>query len=128
MRAPPTLRSGRLLVVDDEPLILELLREFFGRGGHVVHTAPDGREAESLARENEYDLILMDVRLPGSSGPETARRIARFREQVPFVFMTGFGALGEHEAVPARTIAVVDKPLDLAGLDLIVRTSLAGVA
>jgi DNA-binding response OmpR family regulator len=116
--APPGAR--RILVVDDELLILELLTEVFGREGFTVDAAPDGARAEALARRNRHDVILMDVRLPGASGPETAVRISSFRPDVPFIFMTGFGNLPGEERMPPRTRAVVDKPLDLAGLRALV--------
>jgi PAS domain S-box-containing protein len=75
-RAEPSLPPMRVLLVDDHPLVLEGLKNLLvARGVDVVGMAGDGQEAVELARQLRPDVILMDVQMPGLSGPEATRRI-----------------------------------------------------
>ncbi len=66
---------SRILVVDDEPHIVEVVRAYLVRDGHDVVTAADGETALELARETEPDLVVLDVMLPRRSGFEVLREL-----------------------------------------------------
>jgi DNA-binding response OmpR family regulator len=66
---------SRILVVDDEPHILDVVRAYLARDGHEVLTAADGDAALALAREAGPDLVVLDVMLPGRSGFEVLREL-----------------------------------------------------
>jgi DNA-binding response OmpR family regulator len=66
---------ARILVVDDEPHIREVVRAYLARDGHVVLTAADGDEALAIARRDAPDLIVLDVMLPRRSGFEVLREL-----------------------------------------------------
>jgi len=66
---------ARILVVDDEPHILEVVRAYLARDGHAVSTAPDGDAALAFALDHAPDLIVLDVMLPGRSGFEVLREL-----------------------------------------------------
>lgn len=66
---------ARILVVDDEPHILEVVRAYLVRDGHIVFTAPDGDAALASALAEVPDLIILDVMLPGRSGFEVLREL-----------------------------------------------------
>lgn len=68
-------RPARILVVDDNPTNLLVATRLLQRVGHIVQTAENGRDAVERAACNRYDLVLMDVQMPGISGIEAARRI-----------------------------------------------------
>ena len=82
-----TTPEARLLIVEDEPNILELLSMSLRFAGFEVTTAGTGPDAMNRARESKPDLVLLDVMLPGMDGFEVAR-ILRRDGQVPVVFLT----------------------------------------
>ena len=80
----------RILIVDDEPLILKGLRFSLEQDGYLVQEALDGETALALAQSNQYDIILLDVMLPKMSGMDVLRGI-RERSQVPVIMLTAKG-------------------------------------
>src|ERR1044072_7794283 len=95
----PTKRElTRILVVDDEDFVRDLLGEIL-EGEHCkVYLAEDGSEALSLFRKHEFDGVFTDVGMPGMSGWELAREIRVVSKTVPIAVITGWGeAYGSHE-------------------------------
>jgi DNA-binding response OmpR family regulator len=80
----------RILVVDDDPTYLTLEEKVLKREGYEVVTAEDGAQAMSLYREQEFDLVLLDVMMPGVDGFEVSRTLREGDRQkrVPVVFVT----------------------------------------
>ena len=70
----------RILIVDDEPNLVELLSSYLRREGYDIATAEDGPAALAQARAHDPDLILLDVMLPGMDGIEVCRQIRRFSD------------------------------------------------
>lgn len=79
---------GRLLVVDDEPAIVDTVARFLRFVGYEVRTAATGREALALAREFLPDLVLLDIMLPDSDGFEVLSRLRSDGLPVAVVFLT----------------------------------------
>jgi len=82
--------SKRILVVDDEKLIVKGLRFSLEQDDMKVDCAYDGEEALNAAKENEYDLILLDVMLPKLTGFEVCQQIREFSD-VPIIMLTAKG-------------------------------------
>ena len=80
-------RPLRILVVDDNEMNRDLARTMLTRAGHTIDLASDASEALRKAKNN-YDLILMDIRLPDMDGVEAARRIKNTERNVPIIAMT----------------------------------------
>lgn len=81
--------KSKILVVDDEQVLRDLLRRVLVRGGHEVLLAASGREAlQAIAEHPGVDLVLTDVRMPEMSGPELATRLAT-PGGPPVIFMSG---------------------------------------
>jgi two-component system, OmpR family, response regulator len=80
--------SGRLLVVDDEPTILELLSGSLRLAGFEVTTAASGADAVRAAALGQPDLVLLDVMMPDGDGFETLRRMRSGGAEVPVIFLT----------------------------------------
>ncbi len=72
--APPVRRGRRLLIVDDGPVNLMLARQVLEREGYEVRTATSGAEALACLEQVPFDLVLMDIFMPGMDGVETSRR------------------------------------------------------
>src|SRR5207245_10915560 len=98
-------KGKRILVVDDERLVLQLLGEMLGADHHTVDTVSDGTQAlEQLGRAS-YDLILSDVRMPYLDGPGLYRALERPLPDLcrRFVLMTGDVVSAEIEALLEQT-------------------------
>jgi DNA-binding response OmpR family regulator len=78
---------ARILVVDDEPKIVQLVRDYLERAGFAVSTARDGNEALMRAHQERPDLIVLDLGLPGLDGLEVTRRLRR-DSGVPIIMLT----------------------------------------
>ncbi len=85
--------SPRVLVVDDEKVIREILADFLSLEGFTVATAPDANSAlERLGQEN-FDMVISDLKMPNMSGLELLEQIKLNHENVLIVIMTGFGTV-----------------------------------
>ena len=82
--------AKRILLVDDEPLILKGLRYTLEQEGYEIMTATDGEEALKVFMENQVDLILLDVMLPKMDGIQVCQRI-RENSNVPIIMLTAKG-------------------------------------
>ena len=111
--AAPTdeLAPPRLLVVDDEDFVRDLLSEIL-EGEHCeVELAQDGTEALALFREKAFDAVFTDVGMPGMSGWELAREIRQLNKNIPIAIITGWGEIvGSNEQRAAGVDWVVAKP------------------
>jgi CheY-like chemotaxis protein len=91
MVAPSSFRKLNVLVIDDEPFILEYVRKVLNQVGYCVFIAENGHEGVTLFEERkaEVDLILTDIVMPDIDGVEVAARIQRIDPAVPVIFTTG---------------------------------------
>jgi len=85
----------RILVVDDQPVLTEILAEMLARDWHTVTTAPDGRTALEKFQATEFDLVITDKAMPEMNGDQLAAAIKARAPEVPVLMLTGFGDLGE---------------------------------
>jgi len=88
MDGQPT--PARVLVVDDDPTVSDVVRRYLERAGFAVDKAGDGPTALALAAERSPDLVVLDLMLPGMSGLEVCRRLRRASD-VPVVMLTALG-------------------------------------
>src|SRR3989344_8859545 len=88
--APPGLR--KVLVVDDDPVIgKSFVRVLAGRG-HAVIPAANGEEALKKLSAEAYDVVFTDIKMPGMSGIEVAKRVKASQPWLPVVIVTGYGS------------------------------------
>jgi DNA-binding response OmpR family regulator len=85
-----TVTPARVLVVDDDPTVSDVVRRYLERAGFTVDNASDGPAALALAAECSPDLVVLDLMLPGMSGLEVCRRLRRTSD-VPVVMLTALG-------------------------------------
>jgi len=101
----------RLLVVDDEIFVRDLLRDILESENCDVCVAESGSEALSLFKETKFDAVFTDVGMPGMSGWELAREIRQINKIIPIAVITGWGeAVGSHEQKEAGVDWIVAKP------------------
>jgi two-component system cell cycle response regulator DivK len=109
----------RILVVEDNPLNLKLVRDVLQFAGYDVIEAQSGEEGLRVAEEDSPDLVLMDLQLPGIDGTETLRRLRRgpLRRDVPVVAVTAFAMAEDRErASLAGFDGYVEKPISVREL------------
>ena len=118
------MTSARILVVDDEPQIRRVMRATLVGKGYMVNTAHDGEEALDKVREERYDLILLDINMPGMGGLETCR-IIRSRSDIPIVILSIRNTEKEKvEALDAGADDYVTKPFSTPELLARIRAAL----
>lgn len=109
---------ARILVVDDENDVRDVLFETFERAGHAVVVAGDGEEAADLHHRQHFDLIVSDLSMPGADGIDLARVVrADARPDIPILLVTA--STSPHrlaEAHRAGVTAHLAKPFMLADL------------
>jgi two-component system response regulator (stage 0 sporulation protein F) len=119
---------GRLLIVDDERPVLEVLSDFFTSLGYAVATASSGAEALVVARREPPHLVLLDVRMPGMDGVEVLRQL-RALEPPPAVIMVTANEDADlaREMLQLGAFDYVAKPFDFGYLDRAVSAALLQV-
>src|ERR1051325_8192739 len=107
----PSREPTRLLVVDDEDFVRDLLREILEGENCDVCVAASGSEALSVFGQMEFDAVFTDIGMPGMSGWELAREIRHNDKTIPIAVITGWGeAVGSHEQKAAGVDWIVAKP------------------
>jgi|KBSSwiStaDraftv2_1062776.scaffolds.fasta_scaffold16945_4 signal transduction histidine kinase/CheY-like chemotaxis protein len=112
----------RLLIVDDEDFVRDLLEEILEGEDCDVRVASSGSEALALFREFPFDAVCTDVGMPGMSGWELAREIRHSNQQIPIAVITGWGeSVGSNEQKAAGVDWVIAKPFTADRITELVR-------
>ncbi len=105
----------KILVVEDNPINMELVIELLSSKGFTVHTAIDGEEAIRKTEKEVYDLILMDIELPGKDGVEVTKIIKAKSKNTPIIALTSYAMKGDKERfLSAGFDDYISKPLDIS--------------
>lgn len=116
---------SRLLFVDDDRLVLATVAKGLRDAGYELGTADTGEAALALAAERPFDLAILDIRMPGISGTETARRL-RAEHGVPALFLSAYGERElVEQAANEGALGYVVKPVDVAQLVPAIEAALA---
>jgi len=119
------MAQGRILVVDDDPLMLDFLKEALLRQGYKVDTAEDGEEALRKVEEKGYDLVITDVRMPGVDGMTVLESVKRDFADTEVVVITAYGTI--RNAVEAMKMGAYDyltKPFSVEEVEVVVQRAL----
>ncbi|HET6893043.1 MAG TPA: PAS domain S-box protein, partial [Pyrinomonadaceae bacterium] len=119
------LQDMRILVVDDSHDTIEMLRRLFEMDGAVVATAGSGDEALKVIEQNDFDVMLSDISMPGMDGFELLRRLRELPTgaELPVLALTGFGRAEDVKRAEAEGFfSHVTKPIDLGKLVEILST------
>ena len=103
--------SKKILVVDDEPDVRTFLSALLKDAGYEVLTAKDGTQALRVAKQEQPDLISLDLAMPDNTGTEFYRKMQKDKQisDTPVIIVSGLA--GRHLAV-RKPVAVFDKPID----------------
>jgi DNA-binding response OmpR family regulator len=120
---------ARILLVEDEPGIVDFVRRGFEADGFAVEAAMDGVEGERLALAGSFDAIVLDLMLPGHDGLEVLASVRRAKPEVPVIVLTALGEIEDRVAgLDAGAVDYLVKPFSLAELLARVRAQLRVVA
>lgn len=116
-----TSNKPSVLVIDDEIGPRESLRILL-KDSYNVYLAHNGDEGISMLKSDNFDAVILDLRMPGKSGIETLEEIRKFNDDVPVIVLTGFGTLeSAQKAVHLNIFEFVSKPFDINEMKEIVK-------
>ena len=85
--------KGRVLVVDDDKAMCELIETSLNMKEFVTTWCQSAKEANELLHQKEFDVVLTDVKMPGTTGLQLCQQISSSRPDIPVIVMTAFGTL-----------------------------------
>jgi CheY-like chemotaxis protein len=125
------MSKASILVVDDDPEIVTMLSTRLGKRGYQVATASDGAKALEAAKNQRFDIVLLDVMMPGKSGWEVARALKQdpATQDVKIVMVSAIGEKTNEITAPIYGAdAHVDKPFEFEHLERVIARLLLGDA
>ncbi|MCA9014729.1 MAG: sigma-54-dependent Fis family transcriptional regulator, partial [Planctomycetaceae bacterium] len=115
----------RILVIDDEQSMCELIETDLRLRGMHVDWFTDARKAITAIDHNNYDVVLTDIRMPGTTGLQLCQQLTEFRPDIPVVLMTAFGSLETAvSAMRAGAYDFITKPIEMDLLAITVRRAI----
>lgn len=102
-----------MLIVDDETRIVSMLQKFIEGKGLLVDCAPDGEKALSLMEKQNYNMVFLDVNMPGRNGIEVSRYIKDKHIPTKVIILTGYPCLNENFCKIFGADEYLEKPVDL---------------
>jgi CheY-like chemotaxis protein len=117
--------TPRILVIDDDDLILKTMGNVLGRQGYFYRLAGDAEAALKYVAEIEFDMILADIRMPVMNGVDAVKKIQEDRKkqnkrEIPIIFITGYAENGMHFKA-GKLGEVIQKPFNLDHLMITMR-------
>ena len=114
-----------VLVVDDEPIVRESLRDWLEDAGYQVATAESAEEALEMVEKQDFGVMVLDLRLPGKTGLTVLREVKAVKPQIKSIIITAYPS--EETAAEATKLGVVDylvKPVAPDELERLIRETL----
>lgn len=114
-----------ILIVDDEPIVRESVRDWLKDAGYEVATAETGEEALEMVKRQDFGIVIMDIRLPGKTGIKVLKEIKEFKPHIKSIIMTAYPSA--EMAGEAKNIGVIDflvKPIAPDDLERRIRETL----
>ncbi len=122
---PTSTEQSSLIVVDDEFSVRDSLYNWFRKDGYRVDTAENATEALQRLQENSYDVVLLDIKLPGMDGIELQRRIHQIDPNLAVIMITAYASVETAvQALKQGAFDYVTKPIDPDELSHLVRNAL----
>ena len=113
----------RILVVDDNDNIREMLEDFLNFEGHKPVLAKDGKEALKIFSEQDFDIVITDLGMPGMSGWELTKQIKQRKPEIPVVIITGWGSqLSVEDLKKNKVDLILSKPFNLDQVKQMIET------
>ena len=120
-------RQTNILVIDDEESMRDSCQQTLSRSGHYVETAGNGKKGLELLKKTSYDLVILDLKMPGLSGLEVLEKIKEDDPEIVVVVITGYATIESAvEAMKKGAYDFIPKPFTPESLRVIVKRALNG--
>ncbi len=116
------MKDLKVLVADDEQVIRELFKKFLGGRGCEVSTAVDGLEALEEIRRNDYDMLILDMKMPRMGGMEVLNNIKKLKKDPIIIVITGYATIeSAKEAIKLGCFDYITKPFDADYVSIVIK-------
>ena len=120
-----SVKMKPILIVDDEPIVRESIRDWLQDAGYQVYTAESGEEALSLIEKQDFSLIVIDVRLPGKTGIKILTEVKQQKPQIKSIVITAYpSAEMAAEAMKLGAVDYLIKPVNPDDLEKLIQSTL----
>lgn len=117
----PNNTDAQILVVDDEEKMRNLLKKVLVKQGFSVRTAPNGIDALGKVKENPFDIVIADIRMPEMNGMEVLKAVKEIRPEIYVIIMTAFGSIDSAvEAMKKGAYDYITKPFKMSEISIVV--------
>jgi len=118
------MEKQKMLVVEDEDIMREALFDYFSDGGHAVDTARDGEKALEKFNFEDYNVMIIDLKLPGRDGISVLREIKKKNPKAKVIIITAYPSIEtEEKAMQDGALSYLPKPFELDYLETLIRQS-----
>ena len=118
-------KKVKILVVDDEAIVRESIRDWLEDAGHQVATAESGEEALALVKEQDFGVMVLDLRLPGMSGIDVLKKVKQLKPQIKSIIITAYpSVLSAVEVMKLGAIDYLIKPVAPDDLEKLIKETL----
>lgn len=120
------IQKHPILVVDDEPIVRESIRDWLLDAGYKVATAESGEEALDMVKKQDYGIVVLDVRLPGKTGISVLKELKAVKPAIRSIIITAYPST--ELAAEAMKLGAVDymiKPIAPDDLEQLIRDTMA---
>ncbi len=112
MKTEP-LKGKKILIVDDEDFLREVLSEIFADSGAITKSAENGTKAFEILQVEKFDAVISDIRMPGGDGLSLIENISTQLEEKPKVFLcSGFNDISPEKAKKFEVVEIFSKPFN----------------
>ncbi len=116
------MEKPKVLVADDEQVIRNLFERYLGAQGYEVSTAQDGLEAITKIRNNNYDILMLDLKMPRLQGMAVLKKLERLKKDLTIIVVTGYATVDTaKEAIKLGCFDYVTKPFDIEDVGIIIK-------
>jgi DNA-binding NtrC family response regulator len=117
--------KAKILVVDDESIVRELFEKFLSKQGYEVILASGSKEALGKVERDEYDLVIIDLKMPQMNGVEFLKEVKRFRKDLIVIIVTGYATIEDaKDAITQGCFDYITKPFDIGEVSVVVKRAL----
>ena len=121
------MSAPRVLIVDDDRSIRQLLRVITEKSGLITDEAADGNECLAMTKRHEYDLILLDLSMPGANGFDVIDKLHGRTDKPAVIVVTAMSRWVFEDLDPDVVTCIVRKPFDIASLSWVIVQVASGV-
>ncbi|MBI5376465.1 MAG: response regulator [Candidatus Schekmanbacteria bacterium] len=116
---------SKILFIDDDETMREAVSRAIGTMGHICETAADGFEGLKKIKEENYDLVITDMRMPKLDGKEFTKRAIQFDKGILVIVLTGYGSVESAvELLKLGAYDYLEKPLNFEDLEFVINRAL----